>query len=133
MGTWYEICTPVTCCAVAWSLKVSTPMTANRARKSPKFETICAYQRRRITLMRRTSRMDIVMGAAPAALASAAMLGDWAGEVIGLVSTLRFILACLRVLQVVGLVESIVPAVWNERIVGAPPNRLAKQVCRSGA
>jgi len=43
-------------------LNVSTPMTAKSARKSPKLETICAYQRRRMVVMRSTSRMDIAAG-----------------------------------------------------------------------
>ena len=49
---------PVTCCAVACSLKVTTLITANSARKSPKTEMICAYQRRRISGMRRTAPID---------------------------------------------------------------------------
>ena len=39
-------------------------MTANSARKSPKVETIWAYQRRRMVSMRRTSRMDNGAGGA---------------------------------------------------------------------
>jgi hypothetical protein len=66
---------------VAWSLKVRTPMTAKRARKSPKFETIWAYQRRRMVVMRRTSRIDNGVGgvaawerASPAASGCAVVL-----------------------------------------------------------
>src|ERR1700733_11060921 len=58
MGSIYAIWTPVTCWAVAWSLKVRMLMTAKSARKSPKTETTCAYQRRRIMGMRMTSPMD---------------------------------------------------------------------------
>src|SRR3981189_2516028 len=58
MGSIYAIWTPVTCWAVAWSLKVRMLMTANRARKSPKTETTCAYQRRRSMGMRITSPIE---------------------------------------------------------------------------
>src|ERR1700733_3277873 len=58
IGSMYAIWTPVTCWAVAWSLKVRMLMTAKSARKSPKTETTCAYQRRRIMGMRMTSPMD---------------------------------------------------------------------------
>src|SRR5438270_19509 len=49
------------CCdrwAVAWSLKVMMLMTANSARKSPKTETTCAYQRRRSMGIRITSPIE---------------------------------------------------------------------------
>src|ERR1700678_4095319 len=57
MGSMYAIWTPVTCWAVAWSLKVRMEITANSARKSPKTEMVWAYQRRRIMGMRITSPM----------------------------------------------------------------------------
>src|SRR5258705_5347592 len=58
MGSIYAIWTPVTCWAVAWSLKVRMLMTAKSARKSPKTDTICAYHRRRIMGMRITSPIE---------------------------------------------------------------------------
>src|SRR6266478_1337721 len=58
MGSMYAIWTPVTCWAVAWCWKVRTLMTAKSARKSPKTETTCAYQRRRIMGMRITSPIE---------------------------------------------------------------------------
>src|ERR1700678_3457343 len=58
MGSMYAIWTPVTCWAVAWSLKVRMEITAKSARKSPKTEMIWAYQRRRIMGMRITSPIE---------------------------------------------------------------------------
>src|SRR5438445_13370420 len=58
MGSMYAIWTPVTCWAVAWSLKVRMLITAKSARKSPKTETTCAYQRRRNMGMRITSPIE---------------------------------------------------------------------------
>src|SRR5580704_2446823 len=49
---------PVTCCGVALNLKVRMLITAKSARKSPKTEMVCAYQRRRIIGMRITSPME---------------------------------------------------------------------------
>src|ERR1700678_4494902 len=85
VGSIKAIWTPVTCWAVAWSLNVRMLMTAKRARKSPKTETTCAYQRRRIMGMRRTSPIDngagssgSMMGAAGAGLVEVVLMGDWA-------------------------------------------------------
>jgi hypothetical protein len=58
MGSMYAIWTPVTCWAVAWSLKVRMLMTAKSARKSPKTEMVWAYQSRRIMGMRMTSPIE---------------------------------------------------------------------------
>src|ERR1700680_3739992 len=58
IGSIYAIWTPVTCWAVAWSLKVRMLMTAKSARKSPKTDTTCAYQRRRSMGMRITSPIE---------------------------------------------------------------------------
>src|SRR5277367_2580155 len=58
MGSMYAIWTPVTCWAVACSLKVRMEMTAKSARKSPKTEMTWAYQSLRIMGMRMTSPME---------------------------------------------------------------------------
>ncbi len=66
----------MTCWAVAWSLKVRMLMTAKRARKSPKTEMICAYQRRRIMGMRRTSPIDKGAGSSGSMTGSEVAPGD---------------------------------------------------------
>ena len=57
MGSMYAIWTPVICCGVAFRAKVMRFMTANSATKSPKVETIWAYQSRRMGAMRSTAPM----------------------------------------------------------------------------
>src|ERR1700677_4475252 len=54
-------------------------MTAKRARKSPKVETICAYQRRRMVTTRRTAPMLRGSGALGAGMgtASTVLASDW--------------------------------------------------------
>jgi hypothetical protein len=86
MGSMYAIWTPVTCWAVAWSLKVRMEMTAKSARKSPKTEMIWAYQSRRIMGMRMTSPMESGAGS------SGSMTGlgiDSAGAGLGEVVLMR--------------------------------------------
>src|SRR5262249_30130523 len=58
---------PVSCAGVPCMRNDTTAMTAKSARKSPNRLTTCAYQTRRITSMRSTSRNVIGTGAVAAA------------------------------------------------------------------